>query len=284
MPLSKKDKIFTYEDYQAWPDEEHWEIIDSSAYLMAPPSRIHQEISRELLTSFSVYLKDKPCRVYSAPFSVRFPSGDEKKDEDIKTVVEPDISVVCDESKLDDKGCKSSPDLIIEIVSPTSARRDKVEKFNLYERCGVKEYWLVEQEEKVVVYMDLDEFNRWYGQAMHTVNSAYRDFKDGDYSWACFKAQQAAEFAIKALLKAFGVTVTGHSLVRMENELAAAGIGLPTDYKKWARKLDRDYILSRCPDAYPSGSPFEYYDMDDAKTSIQYAQYILNFVEESLTT
>ncbi|WP_434564371.1 HEPN domain-containing protein [Thermoanaerobacterium thermosaccharolyticum] len=128
--------------------------------------------------------------------------------------------------------------------------------------------------------MDIDEYNRWFNQAIHTLKSAYRDYKDGDYSWSCFKAQQAAEYAIKALLKAFGISIVGHSLVKLANDLDNAGINKPDDYNKWARKLDRDYIQPRYPDAYPSGSPYEYYDENDAKISLEYAQNILNYVEE----
>lgn len=127
--------------------------------------------------------------------------------------------------------------------------------------------------------MDMEEYSRWYNQAEHTLISSYRDIKDGDYSWACFKAQQAAELGIKALLKAFGISVVGHSLVKLSYELDKAGIEKPEDYMKWARKLDRDYIQPRYPDAYPQGSPYEYYDEEDAKLSIEYAQKILAFVE-----
>ncbi|EIV99124.1 Uma2 family endonuclease [Thermoanaerobacter siderophilus] len=157
MPLPKEDKVYTYGDLLMWPEEERIELINGQPFMMTPPSRIHQEISRELLTAFSVYLKDKSCRVYSAPFGVRFPSGNEKSDKEIKTIVEPDIVVVCDESKLDDEGCKGAPDLIVEIVSPSTARKDKVEKFNLYEKAGVKEYWIVEPEQKVVMVFILED-------------------------------------------------------------------------------------------------------------------------------
>lgn len=163
MPMPRENKIYTYKDYLSWPDNERWEIIDGNAYLMTPPSRIHQEILREIFTSFAVYLKDKPCRVYSAPFGVRLPSGDEDTDRDIKTVVEPDIVVVCDKSKLDDEGCKGAPDLIVEIVSPSTARKDRVEKFNLYEKFGVKEYWIVEPESKIVSVFTLQD-NKRYGR------------------------------------------------------------------------------------------------------------------------
>ena len=114
------------------------------------PSPRHQELSSELLRQFANYLLDKPCKVYAAPFDVRLPENDEQ-DEDVQTVVQPDISVVCDSSKIDERGCKGSPDLIIEILSPGTARKDIKEKYLLYEKSGVKEYWLVDPTVKTVV-------------------------------------------------------------------------------------------------------------------------------------
>jgi Uma2 family endonuclease len=156
-------KNYNYGDYLTWPEEERWEIIDGVPLLMAPPSRIHQEISGELFAQIHNYLNDKPCRVYASPFGVRFPKGNEKSDQEITTVVEPDITVVCDQSKLDDHGCKGAPDLIIEIVSPSSVKTDMLNKFYLYEKVGVKEYWIVEPNGKIVTVFILGE-NGTYGR------------------------------------------------------------------------------------------------------------------------
>ncbi|HAA81038.1 MAG: hypothetical protein XD65_0207 [Caldanaerobacter subterraneus] len=161
MPLPKREEIYTYEDYLNWPEEQRIELINGQVYLMAPPSRIHQEVSGAIYNQFYNYLKDKECKVYYAPFGVKFPSGNEKSDKEIKTVVEPDIVVVCDKSKLDDEGCKGAPDLIVEITYPSTARKDKIEKFNLYEKHGVKEYWIVEPENKIVSVFTLQENNRY---------------------------------------------------------------------------------------------------------------------------
>lgn len=159
-----KEKRYTYGDYITWPNEERWELIDGIAYNMSPsPSRRHQEISRALFYQFYEYLKDKPCEVYYAPFDVRLTNTDER-DEDICTVVQPDLLVVCDRNKLDEKGCRGVPDVIIEIVSPFSASKDLKEKFALYERHGVKEYWVVHPEEKIIMVFTLEEiekFNRY---------------------------------------------------------------------------------------------------------------------------
>jgi Uma2 family endonuclease len=155
-PLAeKKDELFTYGDYLKWDDDERWELIDGIAYNMTPaPSRFHQKISGELFLQLANFFRNTPCDVYAAPFDVRLPEGDEA-DEAVRTVVQPDISVICDQAKLDDKGCKGSPDLIVEIVSPATARKDMKEKFVRYEKAGVKEYWIVDPSGKIVTVFRL---------------------------------------------------------------------------------------------------------------------------------
>jgi len=146
----RKDGLYTYGDYLKWDDDERWELIDGIAYNMTPaPSRFHQQVSGELVFQLLSYLRNSSCKVYAAPFDVRLPEGDES-DEAVRTVVQPDISVICDPSKLDDKGCKGSPDLIVEILSPATARKDMKEKFLRYERAGVKEYWVADPSGKTV--------------------------------------------------------------------------------------------------------------------------------------
>jgi len=157
FPLIKRESEYTYEDYLNWPNDERWELINGIAYDMAPaPSRTHQKISRELLTIFNTFLSGKKCEVYNAPFDVRLPESNES-DNEIITVVQPDILVVCDKSKLDDKGCRGVPDLIIEILSPSTIHKDMREKFFLYERVKVKEYWIVHPEDKTVMVFMLEQ-------------------------------------------------------------------------------------------------------------------------------
>lgn len=161
VPLKKQKEKYSYGDYRMWPDDEKWEIINGVPYYMSPaPARKHQEISMELCYQIRNYLKDKACKVYAAPFDVRFPAGDET-DEDIETVVQPDITVVCDENKLDDWGCKGAPDFIVEILSPATAKRDLGEKFDLYEASGVKEYWVVFPLDKVIHVYLLNEDGKY---------------------------------------------------------------------------------------------------------------------------
>lgn len=144
VPARRADERFTYGDYVKWPEEERWELIEGVPYDMTPaPSTTHQRISGELFRQIANYLKGKPCEVFGAPFDVRLPEGKERE-EDIETVVQPDILVVCDPKKLDEKGCRGAPDFVIEIVSPSTAKKDLVVKKALYEKHGVKEYWLVD--------------------------------------------------------------------------------------------------------------------------------------------
>jgi Uma2 family endonuclease len=157
LPAVHYEERFTYADYLIWPDDERWELIDGVAYDMSPaPSTNHQRVSRQLLVQFANFLEQNACEVFQAPFDVRLPESDEADDE-IENVVQPDISVICDPSKLDSKGCKGAPDLIIEILSPSTAKKDRHEKFLLYERHGVKEYWIVHQSEHLVEVFKLND-------------------------------------------------------------------------------------------------------------------------------
>ena len=152
MAGAECEKRFTYADYCTWPENERWELIDGVAYDMTPgPGRPHQKISIELGRQFANFFLGKPCEVYDAPFDLRLPSADETDDE-VDTVVQPDLFVVCDQDKLDDKGGRGAPELVVEILSPSSGRHDRVRKLNLYERHGVKEYWIVDPAGEVLVF------------------------------------------------------------------------------------------------------------------------------------
>ena len=143
---------YTYADYYNWSEEERWELINGEAYAMSAPSRLHQKILVELARQIGNYLEEKTCEIYVAPFDVRLPKRNEK-DEQIDTVIQPDLSIICDESKLDNKGCRGAPDWIIEILSPSSKLMDMEVKRKLYEQHGVKEYWIINPEEnQLMVY------------------------------------------------------------------------------------------------------------------------------------
>lgn len=141
---SEEERKYVYADYLTWDEGERVELIDGEIFNMSPaPSRKHQHVLRKLSTAFDNFLRDKECEVYFAPFDVRLLS-ENKQDDEIDNVVQPDLTIVCDKEKLDDKGCNGSPDMIIEVISPSSVKLDRWKKFQLYEKAGVKEYWLVE--------------------------------------------------------------------------------------------------------------------------------------------
>lgn len=162
MPLPRDDRKYTYADYLSWPEDIRAEIIDGIPYLLTAPSRIHQKTLSELHRQFANFLIENECEVYPAPFHVVLDLEEKSKnDEDRENIFEPDITIVCDKSKLDDAGCKGTPDMIIEIISPSTARRDKMLKFNKYELAGVKEYWIVEPQEKLVSVFTLQKNDRY---------------------------------------------------------------------------------------------------------------------------
>lgn len=151
MALPAEKVRHTFADVLAWDENERAELIDGEIFLMAPaPSRWHQEISGALFAQLYNYLEGKQCKVYHPPFDVRLFERDGDKPGDVDTVVEPDLTVVCDMDKLDDHGCKGAPDLIIEILSPSTRRHDRLVKLDLYQRAGVREYWIVDPEYKAV--------------------------------------------------------------------------------------------------------------------------------------
>jgi len=141
----KTDRLFTYADYRDWElaEGERYEIIHGEAFAMSAPSARHQLILTELLTQFHVYLRGKPCKVFPAPYDVRlFYRADDGDD----TVVQPDITIVCDERKRGDEGCRGAPDLVVEILSPSNSAMEMERKLRLYKQAGVREYWVVDPE------------------------------------------------------------------------------------------------------------------------------------------
>ena len=167
MPLHHANKKYTFADYLTWPENERWEVIDGVPYMQSAPTWQHQAISRELLTQFNNYLKDNPCQVFASPFDLRLPETNEK-DEETTFVVQPDIIVVCDKKGLKGTGYYGTPTLVIEITSPSTARSDKVWKFNKYEKVGVQEYWIVEPDGKFISVYTLLPNNRYGRQETYT--------------------------------------------------------------------------------------------------------------------
>jgi len=146
MGLPEKKRHYTYADYATWDDDKRWELIDGEPYAMAAPDANHQRISGNLCRHLANFLYGKPCEVFSAPFDVMLNAGDV----DDSDVVQPDIVVICDRSKIIKKGCNGAPDMVIEILSPSTANHDKIKKFNKYLHVGVREYWIVDPRYKDV--------------------------------------------------------------------------------------------------------------------------------------
>lgn len=166
-----QEKYYTYADLLDWPENERVELINGEVYMMAPaPSPGHQSISLELSLQIGTYLKGKNCRLYYAPFDVRLFEKDGDQPHHVDTVVQPDLLVVCDPSKLDGHGCKGAPDLIIEILSPSTRRHDRLTKLNLYRQAGVKEYWIVDPDEKTVIVMTLED-GQHYAPTAYSANA-----------------------------------------------------------------------------------------------------------------
>lgn len=144
-------KTYTYADYLTWKFKERVELLKGRIFRMSPaPNRKHQQIVGNLYFKLRSTFANEQCKLYFAPFDVRLPRIS-KDNQEIITVVQPDICIVCDPNKLDGKGCIGAPDLIIEILSPGNSQKELKNKFDLYEEAGVKEYWLVYPSEESVI-------------------------------------------------------------------------------------------------------------------------------------
>jgi Uma2 family endonuclease len=163
---------YSYADYLKWQFEERLELINGKIFKMSPaPATRHQRMSALLLSEIWQLLKYRDCQVFAAPFDVRLSRFDVQSDREIFTVVQPDICVICDEKKVDEKGCLGAPDWIIEILSPGNTRKEMNDKFDVYEESGVNEYWLVEPNDEVVFVYVLIE-GRFIGLKPFTVGQA----------------------------------------------------------------------------------------------------------------
>ena len=162
FPAQRDNNTYTYADYLKWTDDKRWELLNGTAFNIAAPSRRHQEVLGELFYLIRGRLDNRLCKIYTAPFDVRL-AEPEEKNEQISNVVQPDLTIVCDPSQLDDKGCIGAPDLIIEIISPTSINLDYVKKLALYEKYRVQEYWIVHPIDHTVMVFSLGE-NLQYGK------------------------------------------------------------------------------------------------------------------------
>ncbi|MEN9405977.1 MAG: hypothetical protein RLZ12_261 [Bacillota bacterium] len=194
VPITSGKEKFTYKDYLTWSGDERWELIDGIPFNMSPsPSRKHQKIIGKLNRYIDTYLDNKTCEVYIAPFDVLLPSNNTKEtlpkdkpknaitrdtnekltkdteetltndakealtNEKIVNIVQPDLTIICDKNKLTKNGCTGVPDLVVEVLSPATAKKDRNEKFKLYEQVGIREYWIIDPtHETIEVFLLVD--------------------------------------------------------------------------------------------------------------------------------
>jgi len=168
-------KRYSYADYLSWTDGKMWEIIDGVVYAFSAPLRKHAAATISFLKKALPFVSRRKgqCKIYTAPFDVRLPINGEIADDKIYDIVQPDICIVCDPSKLDEKGCIGAPDLVVEVISPSTSRRDLNLKFSLYERAGVCEYWVVYPNDKAVTVFLLQPEGKYNeGATYEVVNGA----------------------------------------------------------------------------------------------------------------
>ena len=159
---------YTYADYLQWKFEERLELFRGRIFKLGAPNTKHQNIAANLLVLARSFLSKQKCQVFIAPFDVRLPVKNRKKDNEVTTVVQPDICIVCDESKIDTRGCCGAPDLVVEILSPGNSHKEVKLKFELYEEAGVKEYWIVYPEEESLAVFLLNENSKYNGAVLYS--------------------------------------------------------------------------------------------------------------------
>jgi Uma2 family endonuclease len=175
------NKHYTYADYLTWIDDKRRELVNGFINMMSAPIENHQRISGNLFWELRYIIKKNKgeCRIYNAPFDVRLPKNGEKEDNRIDTVVQPDICIVCDLSKLDKRGCLGAPDFIAEIQSPATAKYDLNEKFNLYEAVGVREYWVVFPDSRAVQVFLLQSDGKYDNGTLYETGKIHVNIFDG---------------------------------------------------------------------------------------------------------
>lgn len=162
-------KTYTYADYLKWTFDERLELIKGHIFKMSPaPAEVHQRIFGKVFVKLSIYLDNKPYAVYAAPFDVRLVRKS-KQDREITTVVQPDICIICDLHKIDEKGCLGAPDIVVEILSPGNNKTELKNKYEVYEESGVKEYWIIQPQGKIFFRYISDENGKFQPTKILTV-------------------------------------------------------------------------------------------------------------------
>ncbi len=185
------DKLYTYTDYLSWKFEERVELLKGKIFKMAAPSSRHQSISSLLTSRFIYCLEDRPCQIFAAPFDVRLPIPKGNK---LHTVVQPDLCVICDDSKIDIRGAIGAPDLVVEILSPNNSKTDLHDKFYLYQEAKIKEYWIVYPIEKLVILHSLNQEGKYYVAKSFSEDERLKSFLFQDLE---FNLEKIFDFSIK---------------------------------------------------------------------------------------
>jgi Uma2 family endonuclease len=155
MSIPESKKRYSYADYLQWPEGQRIELIDGIPYYMVPaPSKEHQDVLRYLFRYLDRYFEDKNCDVYIAPFDVRL-FGEDQADDQVFHVLQPDLTIICDRDKLDERGCNGAPDVVIEILSPSSLKTDKIVKRSIYEKAHVHQYWIADPIHQLIEIYEL---------------------------------------------------------------------------------------------------------------------------------
>ncbi len=162
---------YTYADYLTWWFDERVELIKGKLFKMSPaPNTRHQKIAKEIVFLLETHIRKSRCGCegFCAPFDVRLPKDGQNKDDEITTVVQPDICVICDPSKLDERGCVGAPEFIVEILNPGKCQREFVTNFNVYEKAGVSEYWVIDPDHQHILSYILNDAGSFVPQRPYT--------------------------------------------------------------------------------------------------------------------
>jgi Uma2 family endonuclease len=178
QPNINPHKKYTVKDIAEW--EGRWELIEGVPYFAASSSRFHQTVSRRLLAALENYLSGKRCEVFHAPFDVYMSENIDEDYDNHKNAVQPDLFLICDSKKIHERGVKGAPDWIAEIISPATAKLDRLRKFNLYEKHGVSEYWLISPYEQTVEVFVLGKNKRYAREEVYSLEEKIilQDFED----------------------------------------------------------------------------------------------------------
>jgi len=167
---------YTYSDYLKWGFQEKLELLNGKIFRLSHANKKHELVTNNLLVKFKKLLSGTSYFIFNAPYDVRLPLLNKKNDYEIITVAQPDLGVVCDNSKIDKFGCCGAPDLIVEILSPGNSQKEVNLKFDLYEEAGVKEYWIINPVEENVIAFTLEEDGRFGGGKMYASESIISHF------------------------------------------------------------------------------------------------------------